>query len=301
MACTSWQREIESYFAGGLKPRRLRRMRVHVRGCADCQRRYDQLAALEEGLAGHAWPGSELAAPHAERLLDEIDEQIGVPTAARIRRPLGLRWAAAGALGLALVALLALLLWLRPGSGGHIEYAGTEFGVRGFNQTPLAGRRLGARLFCIDPGRVDRSAAPHYRVREIDNVEFGGGGTCPLSGVLYFAATNLLDAPRQLFLVGVTAQHEVRWYYPKPDEPGSYPVAAGALDEAIGRGIMLDVNHQPGRHRVFALFSEQPLTVAEVEAAVRASAAAGIDQLAQLPVAGATSQFAFDLAIEVQP
>jgi len=264
MGCWRNRRLIRRHFGRGLAASELARLRQHTRDCASCRTLYDRLTALEEGLAGNALPQQPVAGTHRDRLLSEIEQRGGVAQVAteRWRRPL--RWA----LPIAAVAIVvvAVVVVTRPtGRAAIVRWDDQEFRVKGFDETPLAAQRLGVRLFCIAP-TVDPTSAKKYKLAELSTADFDpAGGQCPVSGVLYVTASNLGEQQPYLFVFGLTADLDLRWYYPKPDLPQAAPIEAGALDAPLGHGIMLQVNHQPGAHRVIAVFTDQPLTVAEVE------------------------------------
>src|SRR5262249_28633820 len=59
---------------------------------------------------------------------------------------------------------------------------------------------------------------------------------------------------------------DVKWYAPRPPETASVAAPAG-VDVPLGAAIRLGVNHDPGKVRIYALFSDAPLAASEVEAA----------------------------------
>ena len=79
----------------------------------------------------------------------------------------------------------------------------------------------------------------------------------------------------RVFLVGVDAEHELKWYAPRPPEtesvaaPDTSKAAAETPDVPVGATIRLQVNHQNGPVRIYALFSDTPVRSSEVQVATR--------------------------------
>jgi hypothetical protein len=109
--------------------------------------------------------------------------------------------------------------------------------------------------------------------------------------VLRFAYTNKSKLSR-LFLVGVNEEFKIKWYEPHPPRERSIRVKSGVIDRPLKRAVRLDVNHDPGLIRVYALFSAEPLTASEVTRAVAQAQRSGrsIVQVDKLPVKNAVQQ-----------
>jgi len=299
MDCRSSRRLIEAWFVGGLAKGEVADMRAHLGGCEGCQERYDQLEAIERSLTGDQLDEQQLSARRGDRLLDEIMQQVDdiEPATAQAQ---GWRWRLAPVGLLLLVAAAVFFMWPWPSRSTSVEYEGQRFTVRGFPYTEQANKRLGLRLFCISPIDVDSKKPSAYTLQEIQNLEIdAAGGSCPLSGVLYFTVSNLLDTPQQLYLFGLDERLEARWYYPKPSEGHSRSVAPETLDAALGRGIVIDINHRPGPLRVFGLFSDRPVSQEQVKSAVAALRQAGhrVEDIEELMVGGARTTVQFSLQL----
>jgi hypothetical protein len=127
---------------------------------------------------------------------------------------------------------------LRP----HAPAPGDEFQARGGATNE---RAAGVRAFCLD----ERGVTPRCSRAAQLKITVSNGGR--------FA---------RVFLVGVDDELNLKWYAPRPPELASVPAPAG-VDQPIGGAVRLGVNHDPGRVRIYALFSDAPVSAQEIEAA----------------------------------
>ena len=122
--------------------------------------------------------------------------------------------------------------------------------------------------FCWDTeaDTVRRLLDRSYTSKRMDN-------SCPVSNSIQFAysAENVLYD--HLYLFGWNSMGKRTWYYPRPDEDGSYQIETGVREKVLGRSVRLHVNHRPGDYAIVALFSDRPLTHAEVEDSLNLAAA----------------------------
>jgi hypothetical protein len=143
------------------------------------------------------------------------------------------RFAWVWALGLAAAAAVALLWWAparEPPAELAARGAGDEHGVA-------------LELSC------GRAAAP-----------------CRVSGSLAF---ELGPAPSTLYFAAFArrADGTIIWYFPEADAP-SLKVSASTAPHVLERAVTLGPEHTPGNYELFALFSKQPLTRAQLKAAL---------------------------------
>jgi hypothetical protein len=94
-----------------------------------------------------------------------------------------------------------------------------------------------------------------------------GTPSCNRSAQLKLAVSNR-GGFRKLFLVGVDEERNIKWYAPRPPQSESVDAPVGDVDVPVGSAVRLEVNHDPGSVRVYALFSDEPLMSAEVERAI---------------------------------
>jgi hypothetical protein len=168
-----------------------------------------------------------------------------------------------------------------------------ELVARGGTAAPA--RQAGLRAFCLTGDRVlpldgkngERGNSPQGNLPQDNspqdnspqgNLPQGNSpqGTpsqanlpqCDLAAQLKLAVSNPGGYSR-VFLVGMDDSHELKWYAPKPpgDASVSAPTGVGMSEVPVGSAVRLGINHEPGRVRVYALFSDQPVRSAEVTAA----------------------------------
>lgn len=216
----------------------------HVRHCEPCGMAWDRLLAAERALEHTDGLSSRALAVLEARVLASVEPMSPKPGV--------WRWPGwlVGASAMA-AACVALLLVLRPGQ--PLDFAPRGNGDSGPHPAWV-------RVLCVGAHGVTaeaRSDAPSARL------------PCGLHDVLAFSVNKEAQAPwRALILVGVTAQGEPRWYHPRPPELQSLALPEAPLaDHALG-GIRLEVNHAPGVTRVYALFTEQPVTLELVRDAI---------------------------------
>jgi hypothetical protein len=94
------------------------------------------------------------------------------------------------------------------------------------------------------------------------------------------AAATFEQAPLYASVFGIAADGELLYYTPTPIEPARTTLRLGAPWQALPLSVRLEVNHEPGRVRVFALASDAPADVRDIErwaAALQTRAPGGID------------------------
>jgi hypothetical protein len=220
-------------------------LRAHLQGCQRCRARYDRVALAERML--HGGP-SALPSPSPasfERIGAAVLAAAAPPPATTWQRLVQWRlvqwvvhprrWVAGVATAAALAVLIPFFV-ARPRGGG-------EFQARGGAHVE---RQAGVRAFCFD----DKGVTPR----------------CTGASQLRLTVSNP-GAFHYVFLVGLDEAHAIKWYAPRPPQSSSLAAPSGQ-DVPIGDAVRLGVNHDPGVTRVYAIFSDAPVTSAEVEAAV---------------------------------
>jgi hypothetical protein len=219
-------------------------LRAHLQSCPRCRERYDRVALAERML--HGGPRA-LGAPSAASF-----ERIGAavlaaaakegatqaqPALQRMVQWLAhpRRWVTGVATAAALAVLIPFFV-LRPRGDG-------DFQARG---GPSGERQAGVRAFCLDGSGVTP--------------------TCTRASQLRLTVSNA-GKFRYMFLLGLDDAHAIKWYAPRPPETSSVAAPVGN-DVPVGDALRLGVNHDPGAVRVYAIFSDAPVSVAEVEASV---------------------------------
>ena len=233
-----YERLIEGMLLDPLSAPAWQELRGHLRDCTGCRARYDRVALAERML--HGGPAA-LATP-SPASFDRIGAALldGLAPAPRSAWKRVLEWLAppqrwGGALAAMLVVAI-LPVVLRP------VPAPSEFQARGGRP---ADRAAGVRAFCLDASGVTPRCT---RASQLKLTVSNGGGF------------------GRVFLVGVDDQWNLKWYAPRPPEMASVPAPAG-VDQPVGAAVRVGVNHDPGKVRIYALFSDTPVSASEIEAA----------------------------------
>lgn len=156
--------------------------------------------------------------------------------------------------------------------------------------------RLGLKLRCVAPDRSRVLAAAEAGARQLEDRL-----SCPHGGLLSFSVTNLDEAPRYLFAVGVSDEAELRWYAPFTRTSRSVKVEPGEVDRLLE--TLADTSELPDDDRVslFVLYSSRPLSGHEIEAQLaRAPTRQHLQKAARLPVE-AEVQARIELQTDVEP
>lgn len=240
-----YQKWIDELIVGEVAPTEWNELRLHLAGCAGCRARYDRVSLAERMLHGGPQALDTPSASTLARLEGAILGDGARRPSAWVR---GLQWFAPTqrwAVGLAAAAAMAVLVpfWLRSPSGGVPPSSG-GFQTRGA-ATPE--RTAGLRAFCIG----DEGVTPH----------------CLRSTQLRLTVSNGGKFAR-LFLVGIDDDWAPKWYAPRPPEQESV-VAPSGVDQQVAPPVRLGVNHDLGKVRIYALFSDAPVTAQEVESAAQ--------------------------------
>lgn len=232
-----FSRIIDELIVGELAPAEWHELRDHLRGCSACRARYDRVALAERMLGG----GPAALGRPSQASLDRIGAAVldgAAPPARGWQRLVQWfaptpRWAA----GLAVAAALVLIPFA-------LRAPTSDPGFQARGGAPQE-RTAGLRAFCLDDGGV----TPR----------------CTRQDQLRLTVSNAGRFQR-VFLVGLDDEWAPKWYAPRPPEIQSVAAPEG-VDVPVGPAVRLGVNHDPGKVRVYALFSDVPVTMPEVEAA----------------------------------
>jgi hypothetical protein len=166
-----------------------------------------------------------------------------------------MRWSGAVAGALALAALLVVSIPTGPSSHrvalSNIDTAALqELVPRGASRPGVS--YVGIRVFQVMSKKVG--------FRETPGVD--------IDDVITFTYTYTKGEAGYLMVFGLQEAALPLWYYPDYGDERSIPIRGDRVDEPLGDGIVLSVNHKAGRLRIVSLFSEMPIHREAVEAAV---------------------------------
>lgn len=249
----SCQRAIDLLFVGQLPQDGLPQLYQELESCPRCAEHYRRHHRAESTLCEAGIEPSVLALARLEQAV------IASTDAAWWRWLRNQRWLLAPAAA-APAALVLLLLLSQPGNDRlaaddprMVAATGNAVELRPRGEQRPRSSEIGIRAFALDPG--DRIAEPDAQVS--------------MQSTLTFAYTNVAIGIGFLTLFGIQEGGQVRWYYPSYDGNLSVYIEDNRVDEPLGDGIQLEVNHSPGWLRIVALFTVSPLETEAVEAMVR--------------------------------
>jgi len=248
-----YRRLIRDCFADELTGEQQAALLQHLRQCDDCRAEYDLAATMLRAAAGRS-PTRQEEQRWDSQLLARISGQTGEPQAAprRARLP----WLAP--LAATLLVLIAVGVWLgrgKPNGRPGVQLRGGDGVV-----APL----VDLEVFAID---ADRHPPTPRRI--------GQGGTVRLDEYLQFRYRNHSTRVRHLYLLGLDSRSEMLDYFPRPDESQSIAIEEALGPRAVARSIRLAQRHRPGTLWIYAVFSEEPLTRAEVHRKIQHPAVGG--------------------------
>lgn len=259
-----YQRLVDDVVVSELPAEKWEKLRKHLTRCQRCRARYNKAVLAERMLHG----GPKSFDRPSPRELDRIARAV-LPGGPRPAWQRMLQWFAAptqrwAATGLAAAAAAVLLLPMLK-SANHAAPGETFQPRGGKGPVELFSRNVGGKL-------VERSAGLRAFCLTKDQVQAldpkgPESPRCDRAAQLKLAVSNPGQF-KQVFLVGMDGEHDLKWYAPRPPETVSVAAPIGeAVDVPVGASVRLAVNHRPGPMRIYALFSDQPVSVAEVEAA----------------------------------
>ena len=281
---------IDELIVDELPARKWEKLRKHLAVCPVCRARYNKAVLAERMLHGGPQAASRPSPSELDRIAQAVfqgDVAVEKPAWQRLLQWFAppQRWATGLAAAAAAVALVPLYSQLQKGAAP----AGSdgEFQSRGGKKAPVElyashpelkppeveARTAGLRAFCLMPDKV-QALEPTGKTPP----------TCERAAQLKLAVNNT-GRYQKVFLVGLDADHDLKWYAPRPTAenqviesvPAPIPQkdreGEGLVDVPVGASVRLVVNHAPGPVRIFALFSDKPVESTEVEAAAKELAA----------------------------
>ncbi len=250
----STERRIDALFTAGLSPAKRTRLLAEVEGCDACAGYYGRYQLLEDVLTGTA----EGVSPFVrERVLEGALAATSAENPGTVTVHWG-RWSTIGATAVAAAGVVILLLLpLDP----HLSSRTPLPENTGLVPAPVLAAKGYPADATADIGiRVFQVAKSGNRVDEKSAVA--------LEDILTFTYTFATPHDGYLALFGFQETGEVHWYYPDYEEGKSIRIKGDKVDEPLGDGFDLSVNHTPGWLRIVAIFSDQPIDVAAVESGV---------------------------------
>lgn len=250
----STHRLILSQFTAGPDPQKRRDLFAELARCRACAGLYNRFQFLEAGLCGNFVEPTRFALERVETVvLEKISE---APLPESRTKPAG-RWAWISVPALAGILALVIVLFV-SGPAAHrvaipADAALVPVTLTARGAAPAEASQVGVRIFSV--------AAAGATVQERPVLDLGD--------VVTFTYTNVSSRVKYLALFGVQADGEVRWYYPGYQGTQSISIGSEKVDEPLGEGIRLSVNHRPGWLRIVAMFSDEPLDVGLLESAVQ--------------------------------
>ena len=232
-------RLIDDMLLGEVPTAEWNELHRHLAGCTSCRARYDRVSLAERMLHGGPTAMQTPSSSTLRRLEGAVLGSSAAPPPAWQRALQWFaptqRWAVGVAAAAAVVVLIPFLVrWPAHHDG--------EFQTRGATTHE---RTAGLRAFCIGAEGV----TPR----------------CERSTQLRLTVSNAGKFQR-VYVVGFDDEFNPKWYAPRPPEQQSVTAPDG-VDQQIGAAVKLGINHDPGRVRIYALFSDAPVTTQEVEAA----------------------------------
>ena len=235
------ERRIARLFTVGLKGKATARLFEQLEQCPSCARVYERYHAMESALFGTPEAPSKIA---VERVAGSIfSHPLGPPkkkNAPWIKRSVAI----AGALA----ATVLIVLFVHPEPAPH-RVALTKADATALEElTPRGIFRPTVSYVGI---RVFRVGSKQAGLKETADIN--------INDTITFTYTYTKDAKGYLMLLGLQEEAAPLWYYPDYGEETSITITGQRVDEPLGDGITLWVNHKPGPLRIVALFSEAPL------------------------------------------
>ena len=266
-----YRRMIDEVVIDELPTEKWEKLRQHLLACTQCRARYNKavLAArmLHGGLNAVGTPSPGELDRIARAVLDgHAPDKSGVKRLLQWFAPVQ-RWGTGVALAAAAIVLIPLILkpQMKPVEEFQPRGGKKDGPIELYSKAPHlkpTERAAGLRAFCLVGDKVialdPKGNTPPK---------------CSAQSQLKLAVSNP-GKYQKVFLVGVDSEYSIKWYAPRPPETESVaaPVGTGTVEAPaeipVGVSVRLAVNHQPGPVRLFALFSDKSVTVAEVEKAV---------------------------------
>jgi hypothetical protein len=251
------RRRIDRWFEADLDSSGREFMLAALNACPKCAAYYRELQMLESSLCGADEPYTHFSIERINKALWTAQIAPNRSTKELMTPRFRLVFAPAAAIVTAAFVLFLLYPTVPPSDRIDIPSKGAV--------SPVT---LVAR------GAFPQKAESDVGIRLFRAVEGGAavaeGKDLSINDIVTFTYTQANQPGGQFMLFGIQDTGEVRWYYPSYGETSSIAVNGDKVDEPLKDGILLRVNHMPGRLRVTALFSKRPVATSDVEAAVAA-------------------------------
>jgi hypothetical protein len=249
------QRKIRLLFEGKLPPKARTNLLKSVDRCPACAEYYARHQKLESALCGTDEPFTVFS---MERTKKALFATLAEKTAPKKESSAFPRILAPAAI-VAAAAVLAVFLF--PGKPA-------------LDRTPITPSAVISPVTLVARGGFPQKAQADAGIRVFrvskDAAHVSEGGDLFIDDTITFTYTYVNESGGALALFGIQNTGEIRWYYPGYNEKMSIPIEGDKVDEPLKDGILLAVNHRPGRLRIIALFTEEPLSTEEIEAATAA-------------------------------
>lgn len=129
-----------------------------------------------------------------------------------------------------------------------------QFQARHGINTPQPFEKASISIFCATQTKEGKA-----RFERPEDFEFGVL-QCPIDhGHLKLAYTNPYPDLKHMAVFGADAAGNILWYLPNPARTQTVAIDVHEQLQPIGQTIRLNINHKPGKVRVHALFSKQPI------------------------------------------
>lgn len=241
---------IHKLFTGQLSVKKRKNLFSQLDHCKTCGDYYSRHQRLESALCNVDGPITPFVLDRVEAsLFDALDELEGQPNSIQKR----LIWAFSVLLSSAAAAVFIFLWFFQAPSGHRVAIGDTsaimplEFAVRGAEVSKQSD--IGIRVFKVSLTSSD--------VDETLGLS--------LDDVITFTYSNLEPSTQYLSLFGIQESKELLWYYPTYDGEQSIKIQTDVIDEPLGDGIDLSVNHKKGALQIVAVFSSVPLEQSYLE------------------------------------
>ncbi len=240
------RRSIRKHFVSTLSPGRRDSLFQRLESCPECADYYKQHHLAESALC-NSFEASPFALERTEAALFHAMEE--KPKASQ--RTQAVRRLAFVTAFSVVTAALVLLLYPQMNTDHRV---------------PMTESAALAPVDLVARGGTSDGADVGVRVFK---VKMDGGviedRNLTLDDIVTFTYTRALPGTGYIALFGIQAGEKVRWYYPDYGEGKSHAIDGDVVDEPLGDGIRLGVNHEPGKVRIVALFSDKPVSTETIE------------------------------------
>ncbi len=249
-----------------------RGMREHLRKCDACREEYDQAAELLRAVAG-AEPTRREMDSWRRGVVEAVDEPAAEapeaePGEAGGWLPGWLLTRLAPGLAMAALVVVAVLVARRQGTEDvpDVLYRGTPDAGTGTSR-PAPPVLVDLAMYAIS---ATEGTAPVPR-------KLSDGDSVALDEYLQVFRVCSSMRIKHLYVLGLDSRLQPLDYYPRPSVQQSVSIPeCSTTPRAVGRSIRLAKRHVKGPLWVVALYSEEPLTRAEVHEKISSARAAGL-------------------------